>query len=134
VRKFFRYSNLYLYLAIIVAMALTGCARVDTLPQLEIVVLDETGKPVAGAYVGLFDSAEEWKKLANPVQTWRQTGIDGRVVFVDLRESDYYFYVRSADKDNSIRGGSNHRAAQDEPEKYCGGCDKIDLLNNAEKT
>lgn len=79
-----------------------GCSKVDTLPQLEIKVLDEKGANITGAYVALFDSADEWNKRINPVQVWRQTDSNGKVVFVDLKEITYYFYVRFDGMDNSV--------------------------------
>lgn len=84
------------------ALTFYGCVQVDTLPQLEIQVMDESGANVSGAYVALFDSADEWNKRENPVQVWRQTGSDGKVVFVDLKEISYYIYVRYDKKDNSL--------------------------------
>lgn len=87
---------------VILALFLAGCMKFDTLPQLEIAVQDEQGAGVPGAYVGLFDSAEEWNRLVNPVQAWRRTGSDGKVLFVDLREITYYIYVRFDGKDNSL--------------------------------
>jgi hypothetical protein len=99
IRKRFFISAL---LAICLASGLAGCFKVDTLPQLEILVLDETGAIVSGADVALFDSIDEWNKRENPVQVWRRTGIDGKVVFVDLKEITYYVYVRFDGKDNSL--------------------------------
>ncbi len=79
-----------------------GCIKVDTLPQLEILVLDEKGDEVEAAYVALFDSEAEWNKRENPVQVWRQTDADGKVLFVDLKEITYFVYVRFDGKDNSV--------------------------------
>ncbi|MFA5815029.1 MAG: carboxypeptidase-like regulatory domain-containing protein [Bacteroidales bacterium] len=88
--------------ALCLALVLFGCIKVDTLPQLEILVLDEKGASISGAYVALFDSADEWNIRKNPVQVWRQTDSDGKVVFVDLKEITYYVYVRFDGKDNSV--------------------------------
>jgi hypothetical protein len=81
--------------------ALAGCAGFDNLPQLEIQVLDESGKQVPGAYVGLFTSETEWNKRENPRQAWRVTDSAGKVIFADLEEIPYYIYVRFEAKDNS---------------------------------
>ena len=88
--------------AICLALMLQGCVKVDSLPQLEILVVDETGACVSGAYVSLFDSSEEWSSRKNPVQVWRRTDSDGKVVFVDLKEITYYIYARFDGKDNSV--------------------------------
>jgi len=87
--------------ALILVIAFSGCNKFDTLPQLEIQVVDESGATISGAYAALFDSHEEWNKRINPVQAWRMTDPYGKVVFTDLKEITYYFYVRFDGKDNS---------------------------------
>ena len=89
-------------LVVIYALITNGCAKMETLPQLEIQVVDEDGANVADAYVALFNSADEWNKRINPVQVWRKTDISGKVVFVDLNEIEYFIYVRYDGKDNSL--------------------------------
>lgn len=84
------------------ALLMSGCFKVDTLPQFEIRVVDESGKAVAGAYVALFDSADEWNRRENPVQVWRRTDSAGTVIFADLKEITYYIYARFDGKDNSV--------------------------------
>lgn len=81
---------------------LQGCIKFDTLPQLEILVLDEKGASVPGAYVALFESAGEWNSRENPVQVWRRTDSGGKVMFVDLKEITYFVYARFDGKDNSV--------------------------------
>jgi hypothetical protein len=83
-------------------LLLTGCFKLDTLPQLEIQVQDETGASVSGAYAALFESMDEWNNRKNPVQVWRKTESDGKVVFIDLKEISYYIYVRFDGMDNSV--------------------------------
>ncbi|MFA6126855.1 MAG: carboxypeptidase-like regulatory domain-containing protein [Bacteroidales bacterium] len=78
--------------------------KFDTLPQLEIRVVDENGSVVSGAYVALFDSKIEWDNARNPVQVWRRTDQEGKVFFVDLQEMAYYVYARFDGKDNSFGG------------------------------
>lgn len=97
-RKFCILGSMILGLALVPY----GCIKVDTPAQLEISVLDDTGASVSGAYVALFDSNEEWNSRNNPVQVWRQTDSDGKVVFVDLKEITYYIYARFDGKDNSV--------------------------------
>jgi len=99
-------------LAISLALILHGCVKVETEPQLLIHVLDEKGKSVSGAYVALFDTADEWNRRLNPVQVWRRTDSEGKVVFTDLQEMTYYIYVRFDGKDNSIGEMSTTEALQ----------------------
>lgn len=89
-------------LSFCLVLLLDACIKVDTLPQLEILVLDEQGSIVTGAYVALFENAGEWETRKNPVQVWRRTGTDGKVLFVDLDEATYYVYARYDGKDNSV--------------------------------
>ncbi|MDD4644985.1 MAG: hypothetical protein PHY99_03255 [Bacteroidales bacterium] len=84
------------------AVIFCGCSKIDTLPQLEIMVVDENEAVVPGVTVGLFDNEVAWTKRENPVQVWRQTGIEGKVVFTDLKEVSYYIYARLEEKDNSM--------------------------------
>ncbi len=97
-------KKLYIIVAIALIAGLlnTGCIKIETLPQLEIQVVDETGAIVSGASVALFDSSDEWNKRINPVQVWRQTDTSGKVLFVDLKEIKYFVYVRYDGKDNSV--------------------------------
>jgi len=81
---------------------LAACERPDNLPQLEIVVLNTNLQPVEGTAVALFDSYEEWVALKNPVQVWRKTGTDGKVLFTDLQEMSYYMYARFGEQDNAL--------------------------------
>jgi len=85
-----------------VLMGVASCEKPDNLPQLEIQVLDLAGRPVSGAYAALFASYDEWIMLDNPVQAWRKTGTDGKVLFTDLQEISYYIYIRSGDADNAL--------------------------------
>jgi hypothetical protein len=93
----------FLGLAILIlAFSLQGCVKTDNLPQLEVLVQNESGTPVAGAYVAIFDNLDEWNKRTNPVQTWRTTNSEGKVLFTDLSEDEYFVYVRFDGKDNSL--------------------------------
>ena len=96
--------KIFIFCSMVISLAFVhyGCSKVDTLPQLEIQVLDEKGANISGAYVALFDNADEWNSRINPVQVWRQTDSNGKVVFVDLKEITYYFYIRFDGQDNSV--------------------------------
>ena len=88
--------------AIWILMGVASCEKPDNLPQLEIHVLDLAGRPVSSAYAALFITYDEWIMQDNPVQAWRKTGIDGKVLFTDLQEISYYIYIRSGDADNTL--------------------------------
>lgn len=77
-----------------------SCIPVDTLPSLEIVVLDQYDNPVHQAVVGVFDDLEQWGLRENPVQAWKLTDEDGVVTFLNLNESHYYFFVEKGQANN----------------------------------
>ena len=79
-----------------------GCIAIDTLPQLEITVLDDSGKAVPGAYVALFDSNDDWNQRSIPVLVWRKTDDVGKVLFIDLETKGYFIYARFENRDNSL--------------------------------
>ena len=82
--------------AIIVIVSLAGmnsCTKLDTLPMLEIKVVDIDNQIVPGILIGLFDSQEEWSMHENPLQAWRETNIYGEALFIHLKEQIYYIYV-----------------------------------------
>jgi len=96
-------KHLLYYLQILGLMSficLSACHKIDVEPMLEIEVHNNLGLPVAGAMVGLFNSAEEWSMKENPVQVWRQTSSNGKVVFANLLESRYYFFVEKDSLNN----------------------------------
>lgn len=86
----------------------TSCEKPDNRPQLEFQVVDVQGRSIYGAYAGLFDSYEGWLSRENPVQVWRTTSNTGEVIFTDLEEKQYFFYVRYGKLDNSM--GQYHLA------------------------
>ena len=93
--------RLFLCISIFAGL-LIGCEKPDNLPQLEIQVLDQDEKPVAGAYAALFENYEDWLARENPVQVWRRSDSGGKVLFTDLEEKSYFIYVRLSESDNSM--------------------------------
>jgi hypothetical protein len=91
-----------LLLAWTALLALPGCYETENLPQLEVTVLDQDQAPLPDVFVALFTSREDWQQMENPVQAWRQTGPEGQVVFIDLKETTYWIYCRKDDRDNSF--------------------------------
>ena len=92
---------------------LPACFKLDTEPQLLIRVLDEKGAGVSGAYVALFENQDEWSKRINPVQVWRRTDPEGRVIFEGLQPAIYYIYARYDGKDNSTGEIATHEALRE---------------------
>lgn len=88
--------------AFLLVFTFQGCLKTDNLPQLEVLVISESGIPAAGAYVALFDNLDEWNGREHPVQAWRTTDANGKVLFTDLKEMEYFVYVRLEGKDNSL--------------------------------
>ncbi len=72
---------------------MNSCTKIDTLPMLEIKVVDIDSQIVPGILIGLFDSQEEWSMHENPLQAWRETNIYGEALFIHLKEQIYYIYV-----------------------------------------
>ncbi|MFO7616646.1 MAG: hypothetical protein R6V75_05300 [Bacteroidales bacterium] len=91
-----------LLIAWMALVSLPGCYETDNLPQLEVTVLDQDQAPLPDVYVALFASREDWQQLENPVQAWRQTGAEGKTLFIDLNEAPYWIYCRREDRDNSF--------------------------------
>lgn len=93
---------LHTVIIILLLAGAAGCFRLDTDPQLEVLVLDSNELPVGGAYVAVFESEAAWVERKNPAQAWRKTDAAGKVLFTDLREMKYFVYVRSGSADNSL--------------------------------
>ena len=92
-----------LILASFCVLVMHGCSKEtvyeDTLPQLEIIVVNATGGIVSGAEVQLYLTQEDWNAEENIVAN-SMTDANGSVLFSELEERIYYFYVSKDDKDN----------------------------------
>jgi len=89
--------SLRIFSLIVLTSYLAACIKVDTPPALEITVIDQYNNAVSGALIAIFDSQEEWAMRENPVQAWKMTDTNGKVMFVNLQEINYFIY---AEKDN----------------------------------
>ena len=65
---------------------------INVAPQLEIIVKTESCQLVSDAQVFLFLTENDWWDKTNAVQSG-QTGSQGSIVFTELEEVPYYFYV-----------------------------------------
>ncbi|MEA1875970.1 MAG: hypothetical protein U9N86_03825 [Bacteroidota bacterium] len=88
-------------LSLLLMMAyLLACIKVDTPPSLEITVLDQYNNPVEEVLVTIFDSQEEWAMRENPLQAWKMTDGNGKVMFVNLQETNYFIYAEKGKLNN----------------------------------
>lgn len=86
----------------VLAFTYQGCKETEyvlSTPQLEFTVVTDNMIFVEGATVTLYNTREDWTQKANPVQSL-QTDSKGQVVFEDLKEQKYYFFVEKGDKNN----------------------------------
>jgi hypothetical protein len=72
---------------------LTSCTKIDSLPMLEIEVVNTLNEPVPGVLLGLFESQEEWSMKENPLQAWRETDVKGTARYIHLKEAIYFFHA-----------------------------------------
>lgn len=77
-----------------------ACIQIDTPPSIEITVLDQFSNPVDQAAVALYSNLEQWGMGENPVQTWKLTNSEGKVIFVNLIEQNYYILAEKAELTN----------------------------------
>lgn len=77
-----------------------ACMEVDTPPSLEVTVSDQFNNPVSGAAVALFADQEQWGMLENPVQVWKLTDEEGKVIFTNLFEQTYYIFAEKEARNN----------------------------------
>ena len=80
-----------------------GCTReeyVPSAPQLQIQVVSKYLVPVQGADVTLYNTEDNLYHQLNPVMNL-QTNEAGQVLFENLEEQRYYFYVEKDGLDNT---------------------------------
>lgn len=73
---------------------------VEPNPQMLISVVSKYMVPVPGATIVLYNTEDELYLKENPITTV-QTDPSGQVLFEDLEEQRYYFYVEKDGLDNS---------------------------------
>ncbi len=96
-----KYRFLVLLILMIIGFFQHSCLKPDISPRMEIKVINAAGDAVRGAYVSLFENIDEWGMQKNPMQVWKETNDDGKVLFIGLSEIVYYFYITKDNLDNS---------------------------------
>jgi len=114
-RKVFR--NCFLLLVTVLLFS-TGCEEkkyVDVKPQLKIIVMKENKTKVEGARVTLHNSEKDWKNRVNELEE-KYTSEQGSVVFRELEEREYYFFISKDTLDNE-KGIATHKDPLEKNEK-----------------
>ncbi len=92
--------NIFAILALV--LFLSSCTEkeyIDADPQLLFTVVADNLVFVEDASVSLFNSQEDWESHSNVVASL-QTDEKGQVLFENLDEQIYYFYVEKDDLNN----------------------------------
>nr|WP_321358130.1 hypothetical protein [uncultured Draconibacterium sp.] len=92
--------NIIVVLAMLIS--LLSCTKeeyVEPAPQILITVVEDDLVFVEGASVSLFNSQEDWENHSNVVASL-QTDEKGQVLFENLDEQIYYFYIEKGDLNN----------------------------------
>jgi len=84
---------------ILIFQACTKEEYVDADPQLLFTVVTDNLTFVEGASVSLFNSQEDWETHSNVVASLQTDG-KGQVLFENLHEQTYYFYIEKGDLNN----------------------------------
>lgn len=92
--------NIIVVMAILISfLSCTKEEYVDADPQLLFTVVENNLVFVEEATVSLFNSQEDWENHANVVAS-QQTDGKGQVLFENLDEQTYYFYIEKGDLNN----------------------------------
>ncbi len=83
-------------------MGFTACKKeiIDTPPQLQLHVFNEAGNSVSNANVSLYLSEEDWENKSGTITTAITTN-EGTVLFENLEEQVYYFWVEKGELNNN---------------------------------
>lgn len=79
-----------------------GCKKTEyatSTPQLEFTVVTDNLVFAEGATVSLFNSQEDWETHSNVVAS-QETDEKGQVLFENLDEQTYYFYIEKGELNN----------------------------------
>lgn len=92
--------NIFAILALVLFLfSCTEKEYIDADPQLLFTVVADNLVSVEGASVSLFNSQEDWENHSNVVASLQTDG-KGQVLFENLDEQIYYFYIEKGDLNN----------------------------------
>lgn len=94
-------KKLLLFLAVF-TFTLISCEKIDYVqsePQLEFTVVQGNMIFVEGATISLFETQLDWESQTNVIQSLK-TNAKGQVIFENLKEQKYYFFVEKDELNN----------------------------------
>ena len=92
--------NIFAILALVLFLfSCTEKEYIDADPQLLFTVVADNLVFVEGASVSLFNSQEDWENHSNVVASLQTDG-KGQVLFENLDEQIYYFFIEKGDLNN----------------------------------
>jgi hypothetical protein len=93
--------NIITFLTLVISFfSCTKEEYIQPAPQLQIQVISKYLVPVQGANVTLYNTEANLYNQVDPVKNL-QTNQAGQVLFEDLEEQRYYFYVEKDELDNT---------------------------------
>ena len=93
-------STLILMIFICLAV-LISCVKDIPPTSLELAIVDNSGNVVSGAAVRLYSSQADWNDDTNQIGATGYSDASGTVVFTDLSNIKYYWYVEKDCKNNA---------------------------------
>lgn len=97
----------YLILFIFI-LACDQTEYVEPLPQLEITVVDHlTEEVIQSARVRIYETFTDWEHRVHAVDSM-DTSSQGVVLFTDLQEIKYYFFIEKGEMDNVAHYSATH--------------------------
>jgi hypothetical protein len=107
-------KKLNIITVLVFLISFLGCTKdeyVQPAPQLQIQVISKYLVPVQGANVTLYNTEENLYHQADPIKNL-QTNEVGQVLFEDLEEQRYYFFVEKDGLNNTSDVASTKNPVQ----------------------
>lgn len=104
-------NNIALLALVLFLLSCTKEEYVKPAPQLQISVISKYLTPVDGASVTLYNTEDDLNRHSNPISTL-QSDQAGQVLFENLEEQRYYFYVEKDGLNNTSDVASTKNAIE----------------------
>lgn len=104
-------NNIALLALVLFLLSCTKEEYVKPAPQLQISVISTYLTPVDGASVTIYNTQDDLNRHSNPISTL-QSDQTGQVLFENLEEQRYYFYVEKDGLDNTSDVASTKNAIE----------------------